>query len=67
MATFGQYSMGMRTYVDPWLVACFDVQYGCYDIMQVACMTLNRRTEPAGLAALQLTECITPSGATINH
>ena len=59
-ATPGQYTVGTRTCVGPWLVACFYVQSGCYDIMQVACVTLNQRTMPAVFAALQFTECITP-------
>ena len=33
--------------------------YGCYDTMQVACMTLNRRAEPAPFSsALEFVECI---------
>ena len=60
-ARFGQYTVGTSTCVGLWLVACFYVQYGCYDTMQVACTMLNQRSKPAGLCcSLQFTECITP-------
>lgn len=62
-----RYTVGTGTCVGPWLAACFYVQNGCWDTIQVACMTLNQMAEPAVCCCSGIYWVHHTQEATINH